>query len=252
VTKQLYEWLALPSATRLGKRVPKKAFFEHAALTAPDRRAFSEDIDAVVWQHTLKPATCAIPPYHDDERDYGEIAVLEAQLREPKRSARLAELIHRAIPYPVFLVLHHEEWFAVSTAHKRASRAGYAAVVAEDPQSTEWLPEGEPEEPVERAFLASLGLSGLPQTDCYAVYAAWQNRITALACARRSGTFRLCESADADARRHERLASCRDLEQQIARLRAQLRRETRFNRQVELNTRIKQQEEVLRDTATDL
>ncbi len=252
MSEAFYERLALPAAARLGKRVPKKQFFEHARLGAADRRAFSEDIDAVIWQYTLKPATCAIPPYRDAERDCGEIAVLEARLRAAKRSVRLAELMHRAIPYPVFLILVHEDCLAVSLAHKRASRSGDGSIVAENVQTTDWLPADEPEAPAERAFLDSLALPGLPQTDYYATYAAWQQRLTALACARRTGTFRLSTDAEADTRRHECLASCRELEQEIAALRAQLKRETRFNRQVEFNTRIKRLEQALRDATAEL
>jgi hypothetical protein len=57
---QVYEHLALPEAAYLGKRVYKKLFFENAELSAADRRAFTDDVETVTWQYTLKPSTLPV------------------------------------------------------------------------------------------------------------------------------------------------------------------------------------------------
>ncbi|WP_111745653.1 DUF4391 domain-containing protein [Salinisphaera orenii] len=243
----IHDYLALPETAYLGKRVYKKLFFENADLTAADRRAFTDDIDTVTWQYTLKPATLNVNTYRDNERDYAELAVIEVSLRDPKRIARLAELINRAIPYPMLLILVHEDRITLSTAHKRASRAEADTVIAEDMQLTQWL-DPAALEPVEQAFLNSLALPELPQTHYHALYSAWHQRLLALACARLSGTFHVPESAEARTRQREALAACHQLENDIASLRAEIKKETRFNRQVELNTRIKALEEEQRAT----
>lgn len=49
--------------------------------------------------------------------------------------------------------------------------------------------------------------------------------------------------------RRERLAICQELEVQIAEHRVAINKETQFNRQVELNTKIKQLEQYLRRDA---
>lgn len=247
----VYEHLALPDAAHLGKRVYKKLFFENAELSAADRRAFTDDVEAVTWQYTLKPSTVPVSPYQDDERDYPELAVVEVELREAKRAQRLAEIVHRAIPYPLLLVLVHNDRFAVSTAHKRASRAEQGAVVAEDIQTTRWIDAHAPEA-VEQAFLDSLAVGRQPQTHYYALYDGWQQRLVALACARLMGEFRVPSRADQQAKRRETLTECHRLEGEITRLRAEIKKESRFNRQVELNTRIKQLEQQLRQTTAGL
>ena len=78
----LADYLQLPEACHLGKRVFKKLFHEHAPLKAADARALRDDVDTIVWQHTLKPTTIAIPAFQDDEREYLEIAVLEGTTTE--------------------------------------------------------------------------------------------------------------------------------------------------------------------------
>ena len=243
--------LGLPDAARLGKRIHKKLFFENADLSAADRRAFTEDIDTVTWQYTLKPSTINVNAYRDDERDYGELAVVHATLKSPKHAARLAERIHRAIPYPLLLVLNYNAQWALSTAHKRASRAEAGVTVAEDIRTTRWIDSDTPTD-VEQAFVASLALDELPQTDFYALYSAWHQRLIALACARLSGRFHLPAEHETRSAQRERLAECHQLENDIAQLRAEIKKETRFNRQVELNTRIKELQATLRDTATTL
>lgn len=247
----VYDHLALPEAAYLGKRVYKKLFFDNADLSAADRRAFTDDIDRITWQYTLKPATLNVNAYRDEARDYPELAIIEAVLRTPGRAARLAELIHRAIPYPLFLVLINNDDFAVSTAHKRASKAESGIVVAEDLRITRWMHAAALND-VEQAFLDSLAVSSLPQTHYHALYAAWHQRVLALACARLSHAFCVPTQAEHQAEQRERLAACRRLEGEIARLRAEIKKERRFNRQVELNTRIKGLEAELRQTVADL
>src|SRR5680860_494466 len=99
MTDALYASMGIPDACQLGKRVFKKPFHENAKLGATDKKAFREDIDTVTWQYTLKPSTIPIQPYEDDQREYHEVAVLHVNLKTRKRTARIAEIMHRAIPY---------------------------------------------------------------------------------------------------------------------------------------------------------
>ena len=59
--------------------------------------------------------------YRDDAREYLEIAVLQVTLRPGARADRIIELMHRAVPYPVFLIAWKEETPGISLAHKRWS-----------------------------------------------------------------------------------------------------------------------------------
>jgi hypothetical protein len=247
----VYDQLALPAACVLGKRAPKKPFIEHAETTAADRRAFVDDVDSITWQLTLKPGTLPVHAYRDSEREYLELAVIEVDLRAPGRAKRLAALIHRAIPYPVLLVLVHNAAFAISVAHKRWSQAERGAWVAEDCQTTHWI-NATDRTAIEQVFLQSLSLPHLPQADLYALYSGWHARVLALACARWSGAFHIPRGAEQAQARRERLAACHALETEIARLRAAIRQETRFNRQVELNIDIKRLENELRQAVAGL
>lgn len=246
-----YENLAIPETCRLGKRIFKKLFEENATLTVTDRKALRDDLDVLTWAYTLKPSTVAIQPYQDSEREYLEIALLQADLKARKRVGRLAEVIHRAIPYPVVLVFSHDGEVLVSLAHKRFSQAEKGAVVADDFLATNWIALADPPPP-QQAFLASLRFADLPQTHFYALYSAWADRLVALACADLSGAFRLESPLERRGERRARLTECRALEARIQGLKTKIRKETQFNRQVELNTQIKQLERQLDALAAEL
>ena len=245
----LYDRMAIPEACQLGKRVFKKLFHENAPLGVTDKKAFREDIDTITWQYTLKPSTIPIQAYEDDEREYHEVALLQVDLKTQKRTGRIAEVMHRAIPYPLVIAFAIETACALSVAHKRFSQAEKGAIVAEDFCLTDWIDLSAPT-PVQNAFLTSLTVSVLPHTHFFAFYSALVDRLVALDCARLTGEYRLESVAEKRAERRERLAVCHELEVDIAEQKAAIKAETQFNRQVELNTKIKQLEQHLRRDAT--
>ena len=244
----LYDSMAIPEPCQLGKRVFKKLFRENAPLGVTDKNAFREDIGTITWQYALKPSTIPIQAYEDEQREYLEVAVLQVDLQTQKRTGRIAEVMHRAIPYPLVIAFVFETVCALSLAHKRFSQAEKGAIVAEDFIITDWIDLSAPT-PVQKDFLASLAVSALPHTHFFAFYSALVDRMIALDCARLTGQYRLEAVAEKRAERRERLAICHELEVDIAEHKTAIKAETQFNRQVELNTKIKQLEQHLRRDA---
>ncbi len=236
--------LELPSGARVDARVPKKMLVEQGAPTAADKRAIQDGVDEIQWLAALKPNTVAIPAFADEVRDYPEIAVIAAIFRAEARAARLIELIHRAIPYPVLLITAGSGGVAMSVAPKRAAQNEGGKVVVErvvvvgglDPTA---LPN------TERAFMDSLALRNQPSRDLSAVYDGWLARIEALAAARLSGIYAVGDDASAIARRRAALESHAQLARDIAGLRAKAIREKQLNRRVDLNIEIQRLEQAL-------
>ena len=128
----LIEALGLPANTRVDQRVPKRLLLEHGAPTAADKRLIQEGVDEVSWVAVLKPANIGVSAFKDEAREYLEIAVLTATLKNGSRAARLIELIHRAIPYPVVLWGRQGDTVSLSLGHKRWSQGQGGEVVVED------------------------------------------------------------------------------------------------------------------------
>lgn len=242
--QELYDAFGFPGSCTLGKRVFKKLFLENGELTAADKRALSSAVGSITWQYTLKPTTLPVQAYRDDEHEYDEIAVIELEIAERRVAARLSEVVHRTIPYPVLLVAAHEDGVQLSAAPKRVSRAEKGRIVAASFELTPWL-DGDERTVTEEDFVQSLRIDGLPHTDFRALYEAWVQRIVALACGELSGAFDPAPDRSF-AERRTALDACRALEREIRSRRAAVRAETSFARQVELNAEMKKLETQLR------
>jgi len=238
-TRAFYEGLGFPEASLLDKRIFKRMVLEHGELTASDKKTLSDDVTRLTWKYTLKASTVRVLPYEDAEREYLEVAVVEALLGSRTRAARISEMIQRAIPYPVLLVLAEGSGLAVSVAHKRFSLAEKGSIVAEGFLLSPWMEEA-PDE-VDRAFCEALAFRNLSPVDFYALYRSITDAVLGRCCADLTGRFTMGGDATATDRR-ARLDEHEALGREVASLRATLRGEERFAEKVELNTQIKELE----------
>lgn len=242
--------LALPPETLVGQRVPKKLLVENGAPTAGDKRQINDGIEEILWQAALKPANLGVPAYRDAVREYLEIAILTVAFRPAAKPARLVELIHRAIPYPVLLVATMGDTASVSVAHKRWSQGETGQIVIEELRATApFRPENATAE--EMQFLARLAVGSLPQQDLFAFYQCWLDSVLALEAAQITGAFRPVPSENSAALRDQLDARAQAL-RDLAALRAQAEKETQLNRRVEINLAIKKLEARIADIAQNL
>jgi hypothetical protein len=233
--------LGLPPEARVDMRVPKKLLVEQGAPTSVDKRAIQDGIDELQWFGACKPTTIGVPRFADDIREYLEIAVVACAFRPGAKSARLIELIHRAIPYPVLLVTTDEQGIALSAAHKRHAEREVGKVVIEGVISANRIGEGA-SAAIEQAFLASLALSRQPRRNLWTLYEGWLARIEALNASRLSGAFAPSADPEANRRRRETLEAYSRLTRELVSLRAKATREKQLNRRVDLNLEIQRLE----------
>ena len=236
--KAFYQQMAIPEACLLGNRVYKKLFYENGQLTVTDKKSFSDDIVTIYWRYTLKPETINIARFQDDERDYPEIAILQVNLKENKHYKRIAQIIQRAIPYPLLIVFSNGSCLALAVADKRLSRADLDKITVVAFYETEWI-DLENQTEAEQEFIESCAIRYFSYQNFYAFYGDLTTRIIAFNCAKLSGSF----SLDSDLPREQRienLNTIRQAQQKLIELRSELKKESQFNRQVALNVQIKQ------------
>ena len=136
---RFYEKLNVPKNCIVDNTVFKKAFLENADLLAFDKKIINEHIKKVTWKYCLKPDTINIQPYKSDERDYLEIEIMEVQLNEDSKVKRIAEIIMRAIPYPILLVLVKDNQIQLVTGDMRKNLSDSSKVTVEDFSFTGWI-----------------------------------------------------------------------------------------------------------------
>lgn len=133
-----YDALHIPAPCLVDKTIAKKMFSEAGDLSKADRALLSEVVEKITWKYCMKSETIPIQPYADEMRDYPEVEVLEVSLSAEKGLHRLAEIVMRAIPYPMLLVFRLEGRVQVWMAHQRLSLADRDKVTLEDFLSTPW------------------------------------------------------------------------------------------------------------------
>ncbi len=231
--------LDLPAAARVDKRVPKKLVLENGAPTAADKRLINDGIEELFWLASLKPGNSGVPIFRDDTREYLEIAVLTLTVRTGAKAPRLTELIHRAIPYPVFLIQSQPGGLTLSLAHLRWSQGQAGQIVLDGPLITATVDAAIP---TTDAFLAALNVPSQPRHHLYALYQGWMERFEAHAAARLTGSFTPAPDAAAAELRRTGLAEHERLTRELTSLRARAGKETQLNRRVDLNLQLKQLE----------
>lgn len=235
----LIDALGLPPASRVDQRIPKKLLAENGAPTAADRKLIQDGIEEATWVAAIKPANSAIPEYRDDARNYLELSVLTVSTRQIEpgtaRWLRLVELIHRAIPYPVVLVLESQGVASLSLAHIRSAQNEAEKTVLDGDLL---IASFDAPSPDQQAFLAALALSQQPRTDLQALYQGWMDTLTAWQAVALTGRFNLSTTPDHAANRRNLLRQCRELDTELATLEKSAGKAKQIARQVEINQKI--------------
>ena len=231
--------LDLPAACQVGRRIPKTLLIEQGGLTGSDKRQVNAGIERLNWSAVVKPETAGIPEYRDVAREYLEIAVLHVEFRLGANRARLRELLHRVVPYPVVQVETLDGQQAISLAHKRFSLASTGEMVIDGAvDSCDLHPALVPD--VSDAFLAAMALRHQPRESMMSLYQGWLDTLAALQAAQITGRFREVESASAADARRGALKRWNEIRDEMASLRAAAEKTKQMGRLAEINTRLQQ------------
>lgn len=240
--------LCLPPAVLLNQRVPKRLLAENGAPTAADRKLLQDHIEEISWVAALKPANVGVAEYRDDQRTYLELAVLSVTLRQldnkSTKIARITELVHRAIPYPVVLVLDDGEHLYVSLVHIRwaqqeADRTVLDGELVQSIFERTGAANSETSNDNVTAFLSAMDLSKQPRANLFNLYQGWLDTLSAWQAATVTGRFEASTTPQQAAGRRVALQRCNDLDAQIASLRSAASKEKQIARQVAANLEIK-------------
>lgn len=231
--------LELPVGCRVGQRIPKKLLVENGAPTTADKRNITEGIEEIQWVASLKPSSIGVSEYRDETREYLEIAVLHIALRQEAKAARIAELTHRAVPYPILLLLTEQDQLTLSMAHIRWAQNEAGKVVLDGEPVAVTLNAQAASPDIFQAFLHALSITRQPRENLRVLYQGWLDTLAAFQAAQITGAFTRSQTDEQVVARRASLLACREIEQQITALRAAAAKEKQLARQVALNLEIK-------------
>lgn len=227
-----YSFLNIPDSCFIGNTVYKKLFYENADLSARDKSLFTDTVNKITCLYCLKPETINIPVYKDEIREYPEIEVIEVNVNKDYGLNRIAEIIMRTIPYPMLLIFKLEDKIRFYVAHQRTNQSDISKNTIEEFISTDWLGNNS-------ALFAKLDIKQMRFINLYTLYS---DIVDAISIYNISVIIPINDNITGVEAR-ELSAKIEKLELEITSLRAKLKKESQFNRKMEMNIEIKRLEQ---------
>lgn len=202
----------LPESTYFGKLVPKNKFYDKLTIDKKLERSFIDQIMSIRWVHKLSADTLNVEKGSITE----EVEVFLIKLKTSELDLNVLRQMDRQLHYHLIFILEYEEQYQLWTSYKEESVS--AAFKVGNYYHTDWVTED----------TFSLRIDGLNMDTVY------ENLVRQIA-----GDTLTQENSESLKETVERQAAREKLTKDIEKLRAKIRKEKQFNRQVELNKQLK-------------
>lgn len=213
-----------PERALVNRMLPKNKVYANARPGRALRQRMVEQVEEIVWKYKLAPATLRLPA----SPGIDEIQVFSIAQRAPELKEDVLRTLDRAIPSLLFFELSFQGRVRFAAAFKRMSEAAHDKQFVAAYYLTPWQDSAAPREPLpvainmaalydqmlRRLMLAS-GLGLRPRPD-----------------------ETLEQAAERGSRIRAQVLACQRLE-------SKLRRESQFNRKVEINAELRQARKTL-------
>jgi len=234
--KDLLNIIQFPEKGRVDKKIFKKAMYDNVVLSRKQKELIKNETSDIYWHYVLKPDTINISIFKNDDFDYEEIQIIGVSLKTDKRKDAVAEIIQKCIPYPVILIMEHEDRISVSVASKRINKTDTSKSVIDEEFITDWVSNGRANKA--KAFINSLQLENLSFPNLFKFYSDFADRVK-LFCACEHKDNYIYENKSKTAKAYKLFRKIKELEEEKTALRRQIKKETDFAKKVVLNVRIK-------------
>ena len=208
----------LPESTYFGKLVPKNKFYDKLTIDKKLERSFIDQINSIRWVHKLSADLLNV----EKGNIVVEVDVLLIKLKTSELDLNVLRQMDRQLHYHLIFILEFEEQYQLWTGYKEESTN--TAFKVGNYYHTDWV--------TEETF--SLRIDGLNMDTIY------ENLVRQIA-----GGELAKENNESLKETVERQQAREKLEKDIEKLRAKIRKEKQFNRQVELNAKLKKSIEEL-------
>ena len=241
-----------PERCLLHKRITKKFFTKNFDLTAAEKKVLNNHVARMKWVASLKPANSNIPRYEDRHYLFEELQLITCtvSLEIEKVVKTIIDLFQKYIPYPILLVIEDENNFILNTSDKRNSSIDSNKQSIENHYTTTSINKENRRKP-EKTFLSSISFALLNKTDLKTLHQGIADAIVQLKSSKLTGIYNL-ERAKQSAEDLKLLLQAEQIETKIAGLRIQLKKETQWNRCVELNMEIQNHKQLIKQIKNTL
>ena len=231
-----------PENCFVDQRIGKALFADNGPLTPADRKTFRNELEEIYCSVILDDNHgVMLNSYTDAEHEYSCLAQIDVALKKPGKAARIAELCHRAMPYPLIVILHEGDKLWFSMAEKRFSRDGKEQVVLEQQTDTGWISNRFLQD-----FADAAHFGKFKKNSYLDLYQHYVELLDVLKTAEITGAFE--QSSISPEERRQLLEKLHQLQNQLAELKAKSKKESEISRLVEINMQAKTIESAVNKT----
>lgn len=224
----------------LNKKLDKKSFYDHADLNKKEKDVITKYIERMELAYLLTPSTVNIQPFINEEYHYEGVMFITVHLRDEvtdKQVSVIGDVIHSALPNPAVIVFDWEEKLLISTGLKRLNKVDTTNVVLEDIHRSGWF-NVEDNNEITRGFLNTIHLSNVRFSTFFDLYQDLDMAVVSLQNVRVTGKYNVANSREEYEEQQKVIQQIQELEQEITKHKTAMKKESQFNKKVELNMMI--------------
>lgn len=228
--EKIYDSLNIPSSCKVDKKIFKKQYLDNFTLKQSEKRILSDDIENITLKYILTKDNINIQPFVNDTYDYETISFMEVNIKDIKNYKKIASIVN-ILPRPIILLLVCKNQICINLNLKRINQSDKTKLVIEEENFSNWM-DLKNLNKNEEEFVQSLDIGTLSFTHFFTFYKEFLDKIIALNLSKYSGSL----SKEAN---RETLDKIVLLEDDIASVKNQIKKENDFSIKVNLNVELK-------------
>ncbi len=197
-------------------------------MSSKDKDLFKDNILKITLTYQLQPNKINILPFKDDTREYPLINFFDIVVENDVKIKRIAEIVMKSIPYPTVITFVWGNKRQIWAAHQRINLNDSSKNTLEDFVFTKWLDEDD----------EGFDITTLNMNNFYSLYSGIVDKISIMRAQELTDNVQITGE---EAR--ELTAKIQELDSKIASLKSKIKKETQFNKRMELNIEIKKLEQ---------
>lgn len=205
--------LSYPASTLVDRPIPKNAFYRNATITPRMKARFVEELQELRWAYKLAPQSLNV----EKGKDIEEIELFHATLKQSTIPTELLQFIDKTLPQFIIFILQYQDRYCLLCNYKRFATQDHTRCDIIETFATEWSTD-----------LPTLAIQGRSLS---AIYENFIRQIAGKALG--DPTQPLGEQVN---KKQQREALLKEIE----RIEKAIQHEPQFNRQLELNQRLKE------------
>ena len=222
--------------------ITKKLFLDQMNLTPSEKKLIRDDISSIHMRIVLQPQTIGLMEYETEDYQYKQVVISEVVLNRQSVCFSIARLMQQAFPYPLILLLKFGEEYMINWADKRINLADKSKRVVENLEFTRWINPANTDS-ITKGFLNSLDITKPQCRNLKELFDILKNRFYMLAVADETGNYSEATPDNILYYREQMALLTQNREDQKS-IVEELKSETQFNIQVQLNGNLKKLQDV--------